>query len=331
MKGNKIKGIGIFFGFIINDNTFTEKHLARIREAAPETEIVVVKDPEDWTDDLARQCADFDVFFGMILHSWIKKLPGVKWAQVASAGVDWILKSPEVAESDAMITNASGVHAIPIGEHIFGLILAFSRNINRHIRDQLNTDWHRRGDVIELAGSTIGLIGLGRIGERTAELAKAFGMKVLGLRRNPDRSSPYVDEMFGPGQLTDMLSQSDWVIVTAAGTEETDGMIGAAEFAAMKNTAYIINIARGSLIQEDEMIKALQEGQIAGAGLDVVEKEPLDKASPLWTMPNVVITPHVAGGTPYYVDRLVDIFCDNLARYQNGEALVNLVDKKLGY
>ncbi len=332
MIEGKAGGIAVFYGpIIIREDTFTEQHLKRIQEAAPDKEVVVIKNREEWTDAVAEECASFDIFLGLFLDAWIDKLPALEWAQLASAGADRVLKSPEVMNSNATITNASGVHAIPIAEHILSMLFIISHNIHVQIRNQVAGKWHRRVTITELEGTTIGLIGVGKIGEKTAEKAKALNMKVVGIRRNPDRSSPFVDQMFGPDQLHDMLAISDWVIVTAAGTPETDGMIGAAELAAMKKSAVIVNIARGSLIKEDALIRALQEGQIAGAGLDVFETEPLPENSPLWQIPNVVITPHVAGGTPHYIDRLVDIFTENLKRYQAGDDLINVIDKELGY
>ena len=331
MTPRKISGIGIFYFLILRDETFRKDHLERIREAAPEAEIVVVKSREDWTEEISRKCASFDIFLGVLLDAWIDKLPNLKWAQLASAGADRILKSPAVIGREVVITNASGVHAIPISEHILSLMLAFARNLPKHMRSQLAGKWERRGEITELEGTTVGLVGVGKIGEKTAEKAKALNMKVLGVRRNPERSSPFVDKMYGPEGLREMLAKSDWVVLTAAGTKETDGLIGDPELAVMKSSAVLINIARGSLIREEALVRALQEKRIAGAGLDVFEAEPLPADSPLWTMPNVIITPHVAGGTPFYVDRLMDIFVENLKRYQAGETLINVVDKKLGY
>jgi phosphoglycerate dehydrogenase-like enzyme len=331
MTRRKISGIGIFYFLILRDETFKEQHLARIRDAAPDAEIVVVKSPADWTDAVARQCASFDIFLGVLLDAWIDKLPNLKWAQLASAGADWVLKSPAVMQRDVVLTNASGVHAIPISEHILSMMFALARNLPRHMKSQGAGKWERHGEITELEGTTLGLIGVGKIGEKTAEKAKALNMRVLGVRRNPQRTSPHVDKMVGPEGLQDVLAQSDWVVVTAAGTAETDGLIGEPELAVMKPSARLINIARGSLIREEALVKALEEKRIAGAGLDVFEKEPLPEHSPLWRMPNVIITPHIAGGTPYYVDRLMDIFVENLKRFQAGEPMINVVDKKLGY
>jgi phosphoglycerate dehydrogenase-like enzyme len=156
-------------------------------------------------------------------------------------------------------------------------------------------------------------------------------MQVLGLRRNPEKSSQWVDRMSGPDDLHEMLSQADWVVVTAPLTPETRGMIGEPELRAMKNSARIINIGRGPIIQEAILVTALQKGWIAGAGLDVFETEPLSEDSPLWDMENVIITAHYAGMSLFYLDRLMEIFVENLRHYQLGERLINVVDKRLGY
>jgi phosphoglycerate dehydrogenase-like enzyme len=331
MKQVHTNKIGIFYDPLINEGSFNDRHLEQIRAAAPHADVIVIKDPDSKNDEILARCIDTEIFFGTDIKDWIKILPDLKWVQVAIAGVDWLLDDPDIAGSDAAITNASGVHAIPVSEHVLAIMLSFCRNMNVHFKDQMNRKWRRLPEYLELSGSTIGIIGIGKIGEKIAETAKALGMKVLGLRRNPERTSPCVDRMFGPVQLLEMLPACDWIVISAAATKETGGMIGAPEFNAMKKSAHIINIARGALIKEDELIKALREGRIAGAGLDVFEKEPIEESSPFWELPNVIITPHVAAGTPYYIDRLVDIFCENIRRYYSGEPLINLVDRKLGY
>ncbi len=331
MKQTHTNKIGIFYDPLINEDSLNDSHMEKIRAAAPEADIIVIKDSKKKTDEKLARCADTEIFFGTDIKEWIKSLPELKWVQVAIAGVDWILADPDIADSDVAITNASGVHSIPVSEHVLAIMLSFCRNMNVHFKDQMNRKWRHLPEYRELSGSTMGVIGFGKIGEKIAETAKALGIKVLGLRRNPDRSSSFVDRMFGPDQLQEMLPACDWVVISAAATKETDGMIGATELNAMKKSAHIINIARGALIKEGELIKTLREGRIAGAGLDVFEKEPLEESSPLWELPNVIITPHIAAGTPYYVDRLVDIFCDNIRRYYSGKPLINLVDRKLGY
>lgn len=331
MNSRKINTIAIVYGLVLNEHTVTEQVLDRIRIAAPGSKIAIIKNREDWNAKSSEIAGDVDVVFGLRPAAKYTEMPNMRWGQQTGAGANWLFDMPEVADSDLIITNASGVHAIPISEHIMALMLSLSRKIHTYVKSQAMHKWDRRGRLIELEGSTMGLVGVGEIGKKTAEKGAAFSMRVLGLRRNPERSDPNVDRMYGPGDLNKMLPECDWVVITTALTSETKGMIGEAEFRAMKESAYIINIARGPIIQEDMLVKALQEGWIAGAGLDVFEQEPLPPDSPLWEMNNVVITPHIAGATPFYVDRLIEIFTENLRRYQAGEPLMNVVDKKLGY
>jgi phosphoglycerate dehydrogenase-like enzyme len=231
------------------------------------------------------------------------------------------------------LTNASGVHAIPISEHILSLILAFGRGIHHAVRAQATSNWKSppREGIFELVGKTMVLIGVGAIGERTARISAALGMRVLGVRRHPSLDATGVESMFGMDQLMDVLPQGDFVVLTVPLTNETQGMIGEPELRAIKPTAYLFNIGRGSTIQQDVLIQALQEGWIAGAGLDVFEEEPLPQDSPLWNMENVIVTAHYSGSTPHYDERALGIFMDNLRRYRAGEPLLNLVDKTLGY
>ena len=331
MKPRRIKNILIAYGLLLNDFTLGEKQMSAIQKAAPDAKIVIIKDQEEWNRRAQELGPEIDVFFGLRPGNWFAQMPNLAWAQQVGAGANWLLESPDFMNSDVMLTNASGVHAIPIAEHILALMFALSRGIHRCVRNQVGHNWQRKGRVFELEGSTVGIVGLGKIGEKTAEKAKALNMKVLGLRRNPDKSSPYVDRMFGRNGLANLLNQSDWVVLTLAMTRETTGFIGESELKAMKETAYIINIARGPVIQEKCLIKALEEKWIAGAGLDVFEEEPLPADSPLWDMKNVIITPHYAGATPYYIDRLLDIFTENIRRFQAGDPLINEVDKQLGY
>jgi len=331
MSTRKINTIVVAYGLVLNEYTMNDKNLNRIREAAPDAKILIIKNKEDWEAKKENIASEVDIVFGLRPATWFHEMPNLTWCQQTGAGANWLLEKPEISESDLIITNASGVHAIPIAEHILALILSLSRGIHKHLRSQVKKKWDRRAPILELEGSTMGLVGVGKIGQKTAEKAKGLNMKVLGLRRNPERAVPHVDNMYGPDNLLEILSKCDWVVLTAAMTSETEGLIGEPELRAMKNSAYIINIARGPIIHEEILIKALQEGWIAGAGLDVFEQEPLPETSPLWGMENVIITPHYAGATPFYVDRLLDIFTENLGRYQAGKPLINVVDKKLGY
>ena len=331
MSQKQIDTILIIYSFILNDATLNERHMKAIQEAAPGAKIVISRNKEDWERMAAEIAPKVEVVLGLRPAVWFNDMPNLRWAQQTGAGANWLLEAPEVVQSDMILTNASGVHAIPIAEHILALMFTLSRGIHQSVRWQTKHKWDRRRRIVELEGSTMGLIGVGKIGEKTAEKAKGLNMKVLGLRRRPERVSPYVDRMYGPEGLADLLEASDWVVITAALTSETMGMIGQKELKTMKESAHIINIARGPIIQEKALIKALREDWIAGAGLDVFEQEPLPADSPLWDMENVVITSHYAGATPFYMDRLIEIFTENLRRYQAGEPMINVVDKNLGY
>jgi len=333
MRGQrKIRAILIAYDLShIRNATLTEDSLKRIRQAAPGAELIIFPDKEEWKRRSSEFAAKVDVVFGHMPDARIQELPNLRWMQQISTGSDWLIKFPEIAESDLILTNDSGARSVPMAEHILALMLTLSRGIQVSLRRQVNHIWDRSFKVTELNGATLGLIGVGTNGEKMAEKAKAMNMQVFGLRRHPDRSSPYVDRMYGPEGLMDLLSRSDWVVITAALTPETKEMIGEMQLKVMKESAYIINVARGSMIQQKALVQALNEGWIAGAGLDVFEKEPLPEDSPLWDMENVVITPHCAAATPYRLDRVIEIFCENLSRYQVGDSLINVVNKRRGY
>jgi phosphoglycerate dehydrogenase-like enzyme len=262
------------------------------------------------------------------------KAPNLRWYQNWGAGVDWLLHREETVDLPFILTNASGVHAIPISEHILALMLAFARRLHDAVRAQNESQWIRHSDlgpIMELAGKTMVLVGAGAIGARTARLARGLDMHVLGVRRYPTVDSPCFDAMYGQKQLLDVLPKADFVVLAMPLTSETKHMIAEPELQAMKPTAHLINIGRGGTVDQNTLIRALQEGWIAGAGLDVFEEEPLPADSPLWAMDNAILTFHYAGSNPHYLERAMAIFLDNLCRYKSGESMRNVVDKKLGY
>ena len=278
-----------------------------------------------------------------------EQAPHLRWVQLNSAGVNHVIQQPLFA-SDVMFTTMSGLHAINIGEYVFASILAWTRHLPELFDLQRKKQWPSDRwtccQPTELRGSTVGIVGYGSIGREVARLAKAFGMRVLAVKRRSesagepgafelvglgDPAGVLPDVLYGPGQLREMLAQCDFVVLAVPLTQETRGMIGEAELRAMKPAAYLVNIARGEVCDEAALIHALQDKWIAGAGLDVFTQEPLPEASPLWTLPNVILTPHISGFTPLYEQRGVDIFCENLRRYIVGQPLLNLVDKSAGY
>ncbi len=299
--------------------------------------------PEDETEEeaaanLAAILGQAEVLFTspMIPPDIADIAPNLRWVQLTSAGLDRLLDS-DLARSGITLTTASGIHAVPIGEYVMGAMLAFAKGFAGAMRAQAQRTW-RPYLAEELYGKTVGIVGLGAIGGHVARLAKADGMRVMAIRRSvqsraegPDTGVADVDELLPPSDLPYLLSQADYVVIAVPLTEESRGLIGERELRAMKPTARLINIARGAIIDETTLVRALKEGWIAGAALDVFEQEPLSPESELWGMENVILTPHISGGTPVYMERAVALFADNLRRYLAGEPLRNTVDLKRGY
>lgn len=240
--------------------------------------------------------------------------------------------------ANMMITTSSGVAAVPIAEYVFTTMLSFVRRLPTLLTAQAGHQWIKQNEMIagELYGQTLGIVGLGHIGERVAGLARAFGLRVLATRRSAEAlvrgaAATPADEIYPVDRLNDLLAASDFVLLSTPLTGETEGLIGAVQLRAMKPQALLINISRGRVIDEAALTRALREGWIAGAVLDVVAREPLDPASALWDMPNVLLTPHIAAVTEPYSTRGVALFCDNLRRYLAGEPLLNLLDRAKGY
>jgi phosphoglycerate dehydrogenase-like enzyme len=306
-----------------------EAYVEQIRAAAPGMRVVMAHERAE----IEPLLGEIEIAVGWFPHDLLPRATRLRWLQEWGAGVDWLLRHPEAAALDFVLTNASGVHAIQISEHILGYLLAFARRLPQAVRAQGERAWRApvRGELFELAGKTMLLIGVGAIGERTAAVASALGMRVLGVRRDGSRPAPHVAATYGAERLIEVLPQADFVVLTAPLSRATQEMIGERELRAMKPTAYLVNIGRGGTIQEDVLIRALREGWIAGAGLDVFVQEPLPATSPLWEMDNVVITAHYAGLTPHYDERATALFLDNLQRYQAGAPLRNVVDKAAGY
>ena len=292
---------------------------------------------EYYGDESARSkldamLAETEVIYGLILPKDIlKRAPKLKWLQTMSAGVDRFART-EIWNSPVIITGVSGIHATPIGEFALEFMLMFAKGAPDCFRMQQKHEWRMYMPTV-LRGKTAGIVGLGSIGKEIARLSKAFGMRVIATRRSVKKptKAKYVDMLLPAAQLQKLMSESDYVVVATPLTHETRGLVGENELQAMKPTAYIINIARGGIIDEEALIRALQEKRIAGAGLDVVATEPLPPDSPLWDFENVIITPHVSGGMEDYMGKATDIFCENIKRYLKGDRLINVIDRKKGY
>lgn len=314
------------------DNQISAEQVAALKALAPNMDFVYTDDKER----IAEVISDVEIVAGYIPRDLTAKAKNLRWYQQWGAGADWLENYPEVVSMDFTLTSSSGVHAVPISEHVFAFLLGHARLFPLALEAQLRGKWERsewviKENAVELAHSTMLLVGVGAIGERVAKLAVAHEMKVIGLRRDPSIRSPYIDRMVSPTELHTVLPEADFVVITAPLTAETKHMFNASTFAAMKSTAYLVNIGRGGIVDEQALIAALQSGSIGGAGLDVFEKEPLPEDSPLWSMPNVMITAHYSGLTPNYDNRAFEILLDNLSRYQSNQPLRNIVDKQIGY
>ncbi|HYK74296.1 MAG TPA: D-2-hydroxyacid dehydrogenase [Pseudoneobacillus sp.] len=308
-----------------------EEHLIKSLESvATGWELIIGKESSVWEDHLK----DAEIIAGWkkeITELGLQEDSKLRWLQTWSAGVN-NLPLAELESRRIQVTSANGVHAFPISETIFALMLALTRKIHTYVRNQQTKTWHHSGLKLELHEKTVGIIGVGAIGKETAKLAKAFGMKVLGIRHS-GVAEDFVDEMYTTENLNTILPQCDYVVVTLPLTKETYHLFGAEQFNLMKPSSFFINIGRGEIAVEEELIEALREGKIAGAGLDVFEKEPLPEDNPLWELENVIITPHTAGSTEKYNQRLIeDIFIPYFKKYIAGEVpSINLVDYQKGY
>lgn len=274
--------------------------------------------------------------------------PNLRWVQFHSAGIDSLLDS-EIWHSDILLTSASGIHAPNMGQYVMAQILAWASRTPTWLYYQQRGEWPKdRWNKFlpdELRGRTLGILGYGSIGREVARLAKAFGMSVLASKRDArdvkdhgyaltgtgDADGVMADRIYPGAAARSMVAECDYVVVTLPLTQITRALVDEELLRAMKPGAFLVNVGRGGVVDQAALIRALKKGWIAGAGLDVFEKEPLPADSPLWSMDNVIISPHVSGFTPHYDDRAIDLFCANLGRYLAGEQLINLVDRRTGY
>ncbi len=261
----------------------------------------------------------------------LKKLSSLKWVQVISAGVERMpLKALE--DQGVIVTNARGIHRTPMSEYTLGLMLSHTRRLQTFVTQQQKQVWDRSPRIDELAGKTLGILGAGAIGSEIARKAQAFDMHVIGLNQS-GKAEPNFDQMNTINELDHILTVSDYVVVVLPITEATKNLIGERELRLMKSSAVLINIARGAIIEESALIKALSEGWIEAAYLDVFDEEPLPNSHPFWTLENCWITPHISGRSPHYMNRALSIFEQNLHEYINGhlEKLHNRVSAQKGY
>jgi phosphoglycerate dehydrogenase-like enzyme len=297
----------------------------------PDDVTVAWVDPEGrFSGDPADAVGYFRWWTGRpVLEKVLAAAPQLRWMHTPSAGVDHLL-IPPVIERDITLTNSAGVHAIPIAEFVLALMLSRAKGLAEYRTAQAEQRWERDVAPSELYEHTLLIVGIGGIGQAIAARAAAFGMRVWGSRRTP-QPMPGVERVVGEGEWRELLPTADYVVLATPLTPATRGIIDAAAFAAMHDAAYLINVARGAIIDEPALIQALETHQIGGAALDTFDEEPLPPDSPLWRLPNVTITPHATAHSPRMRERQIALFIDNVRRMRAGEPLRNVVDKTAGY
>ena len=307
-----------------------------LREAAASENVFCVSN----ADELSEHLHDAEVLCAYnVPAGWRELAPRLHWLQYPGAGIDALRPTGLLdPKSGLIITTATGIHSTTISEYVFGSMLMFNWNWPQMVRLQDGHVWARSASWYNLGGreltnQTLGIVGLGSIGRRIAQLGRAFGMHVIAIRRSSSEGEkdPDVDQVFPANQLHELLALSDYVVISVPLTPQTEKLIGEAELRAMRPGAYLVNIARGRVIDEQALIRALREGWIAGAGLDVAQEEPLPPESPLYSMPNVILTPHISGASVHYDERLAALFAENLRRYRAGQPLKNRYDPSRGY
>jgi phosphoglycerate dehydrogenase-like enzyme len=304
----------------------TRQWAKRLATAVPELSVIVAEDDAE----AERVIADAEAAYGTPSRTVLARAARLRWLQAPQAAppAGWYYR--ELIEHPVVVTNFREIYNDHIGAHIMAFVLAFARGLHHYLPRQLRREW--RPDpldtgVIHLSEATALIVGVGGIGAEAARLAAAFGMRVIGVDARRVEAPPGVAELHRPDALDALLPRADFVILTVPHTPETEGFMHRARFQRMKRTAFFINIGRGMTTRLDDLAAAIQAGEIAGAGLDVFEREPLPADHPLWTMPGVLITPHTAGFGPYLDDRRYEILLENSRRFLGGQPLRNVVDK----
>jgi len=294
---------------------------------------------EAWDRDaLRRLLPDADAAFTPFVdRDLFPSLTRLRWVQSPAVGVGNLM-FPELLASRVVITSARGIRARAIAEHVLGVTIALARRLPHAIRAQATHRWAQdelegpSAGIRSLQGARMGIVGLGAIGVEVAKISAPFGMKISAIRRRTSQPIPEgVEEVWGPDRLVELLAKSDVVLLAVPHTPETKRLIGRREVDAMKRGAFLLNVARGKLIDDEAVVAALKDGRLGGAALDVFTTEPLEPESPYWDLPNVIVTPHTSGAIEDYWTPLVSLFSENLRRFESGRDLVNVVDKIAGY
>ena len=303
----------------------------RLRSSYPSATIT----PAYTTEEQLALAPEAEVQLGQISREVFVAAPKLKWFHFVGIGFDTILREvPEFAASGVVMTNARGTHVIPMAEYAIGMMIALGHKFGRSMREQQEHRWEvdsYKGSILELAGSTLGILAFGDIGRAVAELAGGFGMRIYAVDLYPGAAPDGVEAVWPMERLDEMLALSNWLMVTAPRTAESVDLIGAAQLRRMPKGAHVVVVSRGAIVNEADLVAALNEGHIGGAGLDATAEEPPDADSPLWDHPGVILTPHVSAESAQLLQRRADIMHENLGRYIAGEPLRNMCDLQKGY
>ena len=316
---------------IINDHYFRklpEELLQEIKDTAPEYTITEVEQSGITVGDLI----DSDIVFGRIPPHLLIELPNLKWQHLASAGANGLMDKKLYANKSMVLTKSSGTFGIPIAEHIVGMMIALGRDFGRYYKKQFEGVWDSEWPILlDISDSTVLIIGLGDIGTEVSRHLSGFGCRLIGMRKNAAKPHDVIKDVRHTSQLHETLPEADYVVICTPGTAATEKLFGNKEFEIMKNTAIIINVGRGMIIDSEALAAALNEQKIYGAGLDVTEPEPLPAGHPLWSARNILITPHVSAATNVTTKRRARVFINLLKRYVAGKEMYNLIDFEAGY
>lgn len=313
---------------ILSLHPLRDAQIDKITAACPDAEIHTAK-----ASDCAPYLADTEILlaFGQTnLAPILPHTPKLRWVQALTAGVDGFIALDAFRKSDILLTNVRGIHGIPIAEHVLGMILCRTRGLLAAHDHQKAKQWKGLRGLDELYGKTAAIIGLGSVGSVIANRLKAMGMTIYGVKQSMNAKSD-VDRLFPPDALYELLPSADFVIVTLPLTPETKNLFSKKAFEAMKPSAFFINVSRGPVVNEADLVEALHSGAIGGAALDVFCEEPLPVDSPLWDAPNLLITPHHAATSLLYMERAIDVFIDNLKAFPDTAKMKNIIDKERGY
>jgi len=304
----------------------TRQWAERITEALPEVSVVVAETDAEATAALA----DAEAAYGTLSRSQLEAAGRLRWLQAPAAAPPAGYFFDALVDHPVVVTNFRGIYNDHVATHAVAMVLALARGFPRYVLGQARARWdpiRTAEGVVHLPEATVLVVGLGGIGSEIARMMKAFGTRVIATDARVTDGSPLVDEVAPPAELDRLIPEADFVVLTVPHTPETEGMIGARRLSMMKSTAHLVNIGRGMTVRLDDLVQSLERGEIAGAGLDVFEEEPLPPDHPLWAMSNVLLTPHVAVAGPYIDERRFAVLADNAARFAAGEPLLNVVDK----